>query len=277
MNFISGFRNNSVFILDGLRSDDLQTARHLYEDIVDSAPESARPYCRYAETKSCAALSAALDDIESLCRSAGIKPILQFEAHGDKEFGLLLGDDQEAVPWSDLVKRIADINVITENNTGVVLAACEGMYAVSPITIKRPTPFYFLIGSEAKVKAGYIDQQMRCFYQKLLATQELAVAMTCLEERFLQYHCERFLAVVYARYINRRLVGKGKRDYVELMVSTAFDAGAPRTPENLKKLRKAAKDFASSSDERFQAVAKFFLHGRVSFQYDDIVAFVRDR
>lgn len=61
--FDSVFSNNTVFILDGLMSSDLQTARHLNEELKDLAYKTDTPYCSLIRISSRSELFLILDQI----------------------------------------------------------------------------------------------------------------------------------------------------------------------------------------------------------------------
>jgi hypothetical protein len=73
LSFDSSFLNNSVFILDGLKSSDYQSATHLNDELLDLALEGVTPYCKRLVTRSRADLFSALVQIRDLCRE-GVKP-----------------------------------------------------------------------------------------------------------------------------------------------------------------------------------------------------------
>lgn len=272
LNFDSGFANNAVVILDGLKSSDLQTARHLCEELGDLAYTTATPYCSMVRVGSRIELLSALEKIRNDCVE-GVRPIIHIEAHGNK-LGIAVGDNQEEVGWSELGLSLGKINKVAENNLGIVMAGCYGLYAISPIRITQPSPYYFLIGSDNEVPAGVIDGVMKMFYRVLFQSNSLRSAMVQVSEQFKQYHVEEFFCKSFARYMKRACTGKGGAARVETLVSGAFERGTPRNRGNLRKLRKSAKQFIKPSKATFDKYAKVFMHGRYAITYEQLFAFV---
>lgn len=271
------FENNSIFVLDFLSSTDLQTARRLAEDLSDLAMGVGAPYCRYVKVSGAEHLFGVLDAIRADCEN-GLRPIIHFEAHGDRDGGLEIADAGEFVIWADLVGWLLRINTASKNNLGVVMAACFGLYAISPISLRNPTPFFFLVGSDHTVSAGYIDERMRLFYQALFRDQSLDRAMQEVQSRFKQFHAEKFFCSAFAGYIRRKCMGRGASQRIEAMVSQAIVDGIPRSRHNLRMLRVSARKFVKSESwqrSAFNRLSRHFLHGKVSLRYEDVERFVR--
>jgi len=275
--FTSQFSNNAVIILDALSDTDLQTARRLSDDLLCLTLSDGTPYCRYVRIESADELLDALETIRHECER-NLKPIIHFEAHGSKEEGLQIGASGEYVSWQEISDQLVKINSITKNNLGIVMAACFGLYAISPIKLTSKAPFYFLIGASNDVSAGYIDEAMCRFYRKLFDLRSLDDAMTEVDNEFKQFHSERFFCVSFGKYIRRACMGRGAANRVERLVSKVFDSGTPRNRENLRKIRRSAKTFVKSSQRQHDAFARLarnFLHGRVSMSFEDFENFVK--
>lgn len=172
LSFSSSFSNNQVIIVDALGESDLQTAVHLREEILDVTTENRPGYCQYFKVESAPQFLSVLDDINEQVK-LGIRPILHIEAHGDEHEGIQIAASGEAISWPILLTKLREINKNSKNNLGVVMAACFGLYAIKPLRIEEPCPFYFLIGSDAPVPAGYIDDAMKLFYIELNRSNSL--------------------------------------------------------------------------------------------------------
>jgi len=184
----------------------------------------------------------------------------------------------EVISWIEVSEHLLRVNTITENNLGIVMAACFGFYAISSITIRKPAPFYFLIGSTDEVSAGYIQDNMVKFYRSLFDQRSLDDAMTQVEQQFQQFHSERFFCIGFGKYLKQKCAGAGALRRVEGMISSVFASGVPRSRENLRALRRSAKNFVKSSDRQrdaFYKVARFFLHGKVPMDFDAFERFVK--
>lgn len=272
--FESRFSNNAVVVLDALRSSDMQTARRLEEELSQLKNEDGTAYCRIIKTTNKQSFISALHSIGVECQR-GLKPILHIEAHGDKVTGLEIGDGQEIITWQELEDELAKINKYTGNNLGVVLATCWGLYALSPLKIANPSPYYFLVGPDRIVSAGYINDQMQEFYKVLFVSSSLDAAMGKVAQEFKQYHSEQFFHRVFATYLRKACMGKGAARRVERLLSGAIKGGAPNNRETRRRIRKSAKDFVKPSKESFARRAHHFLHGKVSVTYESLFQFVK--
>lgn len=277
LSFDSNFLNNSVFILDGLKSSDYQTATHLNDELLDLALEGETPYCTKLVTRSRADLFSALVEIRELCRE-GVKPIIHIEAHGSPEVGIVLGDNEEPVTWHELGECFTEINKITKNNLGVVMAACYGLYAITPVEITKPAPFYFLIGSDHLVEGGVIDESMKKFYRVLFNSNSLTAAMKQVEDRFKQFHVERLVYVAVGKFIKQSATGKGRAERVEHYVSIRVEQGRVFNRETMRKARREAKAKAKNdSKSAFERAVRVFLHGRQTVTYEQLYEFATQR
>lgn len=277
--FTSQFSNNAVFVVDALAPDDYQTARRLAEDLAPLTLSDSSTYCQYVRVNSARELLETLEMIRSRCER-GIRPIIHFEAHGGKDDGLMVGANREFVSWDQIVDLLLQINVITKNNLGVVMAACFGFYAISPITIRKPCPFYFLIGSDRTVTAGHIDDVMGRFYRRLFDLRSFDEAVSEVAPQFRLFHAERFFCIAFGKYLKKACMGRGATLRVERLVSAALQPGSPRSHEGLRALRKSAKTFVRSSDRHrltFEKTAHYFLHGKVPMYFDSFERFVNRR
>ncbi|KJS38135.1 MAG: hypothetical protein VR70_11130 [Rhodospirillaceae bacterium BRH_c57] len=277
LKFETQFANNAIIIVDGLKSTDLQTARRLHEDLLDfqMASEGQETLVHLEKVSNRQELIAFLACLVPACET-GLRPIIHLECHGDKVMGLGVGDDQERVSWAELFDLLSRINIITKNNTGVVMATCQGFYALMPLTINQPCPFCFLIGSQEIVPAGVFGSQMIEFYKILYRTGQLELAMAQLDEQFKQFLAEKFFAVMWGRLLKKHGVGKGLRTRQDRLVATVLDEvrRSGKTP-NVKAVRSFAKKVAPPRRETFDAYANKFLHGKSSLNFNDILQWAK--
>ncbi|RRW54962.1 hypothetical protein [Pseudomonas moraviensis] len=276
LTFDSSFSNNTVYILDGLTSSELQTARHLSEGLSDLKYEIETPYCSIIRTDSRSSFFTALSEIKSLCID-GIRPIIHIECHGDMNSGITIGDKKEKIAWDELVDSFREVNKATKNNLGIVMAGCFGLHAIKPITITKPSPFYFLIGSEGEISAGEIDEAMKSFYRALFQSDSLQTAMGQIDKRFKQFHAEKMFCISFGRYIKQKCIGKGRNARVENLLSELFENGIPRNRESLRRYRKELKQLTRPNKAAFQKFADIFMHGRYAITYEQLHTFVTQK
>lgn len=274
LSFRSGFQLNGIIIIDGLRSKDSRTAGRLSECINDLNHPVLEFYHELIRVTSASELFEALDHVKMLCRDHGLKPIIHFEVHGDEAVGVAVGDAQELVPWAELLQKFRSINLLCQNNLGVVMAACHGLHLIESIEINLPCPFYFLIGPEHSVTSGIIEDSMLPFYKTLYTTKHIAEAFSVLDPLFQQFLAEKFFVIAFAKYLKNACLGKAGRNRVERLVSEAM-ATSPLNPERIKQARKFFKKQVRARKTHFIRRASLFLHGKhLHINYDALEAFV---
>ena len=154
------FRCNGVLIIDCLASTDYQTARRLDEDLVHLRHGDGTPVSNLFKITNRPHRVAELDRVRAEAVRSGLCPSVHLEGHGTREAGLAISDSGERIAWGELGAVLAEINRATRNNLGVVLAACFGAYALDAIDIEAPSPFAVLLGPQAQVSAGDVDEAM---------------------------------------------------------------------------------------------------------------------
>jgi len=231
-------------------------------------------YCRYIKVESSSEFFEVLEQINEQTKE-GLRPILHFEAHGDKDLGLQIAVTGENISWSSLLIMPQKINKNTKNNLGVVMAACFGLNAIKPLQILQPCPFYFLIGADEPVEAGYIDEVMKLFYLELNQKKSLDCAMNKIDPQFEQFHVEKFFLVTFAKYMKNYCMGAGAKQRVENLLTGVVEKGIVHNRVTLRIMRKNAKIFLRSPKRAFNEYSSRFLHGRKSITFEDFQQFVR--
>lgn len=261
------FLNNATIILDCLPSEDLQTAKRLYEDMVHLDGG-----INYRKIDSVDTLLKVFARLKEDCRS-GMMPIIHLEAHGDSSKGIQIGDQREAFGWKELVDNLRQINVLTRNNTGVILAACEGLYVILQVKIFQPTPFAFVIGSQNKVSAGDFDKYMRRFYETLTKSESVVEAMKEIPNNMQLFHSEQFFLIAIGKHF-KQYMGKRFLSNAEKMVSRVRNI---HNRHSLRVLRTTLKAELKPSKTCYLEFANIFLHGKITVTYEDFMEFLRGR
>lgn len=276
LKFVSRFEYNTVFIVDGLGTNEAQTGRNLYNDLRDLRAAGAAVDMMYSRVTHAGELRNTLEEIERLART-GVKPIVHIECHGSAEDGLAIGDGKDRFSWEALEPLLRRINIASDCNLGVVMGVCHGMHAITPIRIARPTPFYFLLGSQDELTAGTLRTEMPRFYETLFETNNLEAALNHVPS-CKPFHAERLLAASFGKYLRRACMGKGKRDRVERALSMTNWTHGPMNREQRRRLRMQAKAqfSADAHGPALERTARTFLSGRrPSFTFDELLRWVR--
>lgn len=264
--------NNSIFIIDGLKDSDLQTARVLHENM-GTYTKYSDISLQFNKVSTRDELLRVLSEIKDYCKVGGY-PIIHFEFHGSKEEGACIGNDGENISWYDFVNVLRDINVITRNNLGIVMAGCHGLYALTEIDGQKPTPFYFCIGCENSIQAGVLQDNTTKFYQKLFEGYSLHEAMKVVKSQFVGFLSEKMFVDSMVEYLRSQARGKGKSDRVERLVTKWVEIHPNHTEDGLKVFRSRVKAQLRPNIDEIKRNADIFLHGRYCVNLDDILSYL---
>ncbi|MFC6301829.1 hypothetical protein GNF76_25545 [Pseudomonas sp. CCM 7893] len=271
--FVSSFSNNVLVILDGLGDDDQQNGRWLEESVNDLSNKLHRPgYCTRFRVYDAKELHATLKLIETDCKTGTTKPVLHFECHGDLEKGLFLARSGEYVGWQTLLRLISGINIASRNNTGLVLASCNGFEITKLVRINEPCSFHFALGPDTSVTAGELKEEMTAFYRMIMATNNLNAAIAELKPHYKRFLCTEWLYLNFASFVVTNFSGKAKAAMAEKILDNLV---AMRSGRHLKDLRKRVKKHIKTPEITFQDVSKTFLHSKKPVSYAQFEAFVK--
>lgn len=263
-------------IIDALGPSDLQTAKHLYDDLLHIRDERGVLYVHYRSAPDRATLFSVLEEVRFMCLD-GFRPILHFEGHGTEKDGFAVGVMQERVSWLELGAILSSINLITRNNLGVVMAACYGFFQFDAVNIEEPCPFNIFIAPPSEVKAGFLNDRMPVMYRTLFQTRSLKRALECLDKSFIQFHAESFFCLAFASYLKNHCMGRTASTRQENMLTRATNAGLVQNRDRRRELRKQFKALIRKPEEHFYRMARRFLHGQRTVRFQDLEVFARHR
>jgi hypothetical protein len=267
---------NSVIWISSLEGSEKGSTQRVIDDLQPYFVSIGLPF-KFVEPKTKAELLACLDAIERRAR-AGLKPIIHFDTHGNAESGVYIASSKEFVSWQQLVDKLREINIATQNNLGVVSAACFGTHVIKPIVVGEATPFFALIAPEEKVSFGYIEQHTVQFYQDLFEKGDVVAAYNGnFSERLKLFHCEKLLAIALVRYIAAHCMGRGKKKRQEALMTQVFEGGRlPNTRQNRKMVRSKVKHMIKPTQALIDRYVQDFLIGKkVPFSVQEIMNLAR--
>lgn len=273
--FVSGISYSTIEIIDCVPSWEMQTGLSLYNHLRDISPSNSAPRIKRHVVSSEEEFWSTLDLIEADCH-AGWKPIIHIEGHaGEAGFEVGHRPNLPGSPlcWHALVDRLRTINLACNFNLGVFVAACEGIEALRPLTIKKPAPYMFLVGPKVKVIADVMKTTARNFYDVVVKKPNLSRAFDGLPSEFTPFLAERFFATIYARVLKQQSFGRSRKERVNSLVGMVLPDGA--SPDQLHAVREMAKVFSRPDIDRFEAAQRVFLPAGLSFTFDDLVEFAR--
>jgi hypothetical protein len=249
----SYFRNNALIIIDGLKTSESQSGIWLRNELLDLQHSISLPIIERHSISSSHECRELLKRIAFRCTREGMLPILHFEAHGNKE---VIAFPSDSMHWSEMMENLREINESACGNLGVVMSTCNGFYALTPLDIKRATPFFFLMGSQEVLLVDQIKRNMFAFYKELFLNGDLNTAMIKVEKEFKQYNSEHFFAVVLGRIFRQHFVGHSPDKRIKAALSTiAYDR---MKRKNRRGVYWAAKSFNRATQKKFGNYADVF-------------------
>lgn len=266
--------SNTIILVDALGVDDLNTCSRLYDDLRPLSIKHKSPEVEYHKINTRKQFIELLDKVRIRCFQ-GLKPIIHIEAHGDKHNGIVINKNPlEIASWQESVELFRKINIITKNNLGVVMATCFGITPLLSVDVLKPTPFFFLIGSESKIGAGILSDGMRKFYYSLIEGDSIASAFNQLPNNIVKFIAEKYFVHAISRYFYRQCVGKAAKERAENLLSKHLNSKYIIIKNGLHSTRVSIKEFIKPSKKDFNRFAYIFLHGKCSTSYEQVIALV---
>lgn len=269
----SYFENNTIIILKSLSNSELDTATNLFNDLQTFA---STVNIEFYDLTSKDHLFNIILDIKNRSK-AGLKPIIHFETHGNKTHGLHINATNEFMSWIELVEHFREINIITNNSLGVVMAACFGLYAIEPIKIFEPSPYFILIASPEEVGIDYINSQIRIFYKALLTDTNLYNAMNAINDEFIAFHSEKFLTISVAEYFKKYCMGAGARERQRNLMQRFLIENPDISKEILIKIKRTLKENIKPNHRAFNRLVHNFIidKNKYNVTFYDIMKLIR--
>lgn len=270
-----GLLNNCVAVINCLPPHELQTAKSIYDGLLDLQYETPRRQIRYFP------VIKGRDHLVEILKAYSKKypdfepfPIIHIEAHGDHKRGLEVVPG-EFMPWPQLFAECQNINKGCDNNFGLVLASCHGYELSELVKVLQPSPFNFMISATQEVRAGVAKRVLLDSYGALFRDLALQRACTSLPRGFGFFHCRNFFALEMAHAYKKFRLGKGRAAMVEKQLSRAMSHGFVKQVLGVKKARKIMRSAITPNRKDFEEKSRVFFHGRVPIDFDDFMHFVR--
>lgn len=275
----SHFYNNAIFIIDALSPDDSPTGEVIYHalQLMVQVSQHHRPTVKRICVTTPDQMLDALESIRWQCKFSGIKPLVHIESHGDDIQGIKVGTHM--MSWKTLERALGKINKACRGDLAVIMGACFGLYAISGISIKKASPFYFLAGPDKPIGSAAVRQETLQFYQALLASGDLQQAVAKLTS-MQAFYAEKLLARALAQFYRQACLGSKGRDRVERYISEFSQArGGFANRAQLRAVRQKAKAHVrrGSHQETFNRFTTRFLpYKKCSFKHEDLLSWARE-
>jgi hypothetical protein len=172
---------DKIWIIQWLRNDDRETGKELH-DALNRVTNDLIPIV-FNEVFSRKDLIDVLNEVLIDVTTNKTVPILHIETHGNDDFiGTDFDDDMHKMSHLDLLGSFRKINIETQFNLFIVVAACFGVKLGNIImgTLLQPSPFWGLLGPVRKTTPDAIFQGFFAFYKCLLSRQSISNALSSL-------------------------------------------------------------------------------------------------
>jgi hypothetical protein len=226
------FEFNAIYVIDSLGPGDLQTAQHLYDDVI------RRRLLRldfmtsaHFHVETLAAFVAAMHEILQAVRRGKHFPFIHLEIHGNPT-GLVFASG-EMLQWRDLTSILREMNSMIKNNLTLSLATCCGAYIMRGISPVLPAPFFAYIGAWVEVAEGDIVENFHAFFDHMLSAEaggrvNLGEGLFCLNGcrqrpwTYDLFHAEQVFDRVMKSYEDTLLDEPGFSQRVEFLVKATM-------------------------------------------------------
>lgn len=274
---------NKVWVIESLHDDDRETGKSLYNNVL--LPISLREK-KWTTEIACPrdrdGFFKALSDIETEANT-GTYPIIHLECHGSKK-GLELSN-YDFITWPELRDALIRINIASQLNTIIIVAACNGIYLINASTQLDRAPFWAVIGPIDEISDLALKRDFSAFYETFFQNFSGDDAINALNkgvsfsERI--YHFRSAPAIfkqAYVKYHKTNCIGKGKKIRLEALVTEAMKVpdisskGVTWARKHIKaELSKDLKHFIKFKNQFFMIDMFPNNEQRFSLSYDDLM------
>lgn len=272
ISFKSGFLYNRIVWLCGLPSHEWGPTRRVLEDLESLTSRAElglkvyRPASRFE-----------FEGYLFAEQLADAPPLIHIDCHGDTD-GILVGDKREKIPWKVVCDAIRPINVKSGNRILVVSNCCFSIHAIFAISILEATPFQGFVGPTDVLKVREFERAIPRFYEALCADPNFSHALSALEG-YDFWLADQFLLQTLAGFMKNEATGKGKRRFVEDLISQSRATGKSLLSEPVSIPRERIKGLFNEKtgpDLLESHIERFLFGQRPEFTYDDLVKLARE-
>lgn len=160
---IAEVRTTNVWIIEWLSPNEQPTGRQLHEWIEDRRTG----WSVYHHCINKAQVIQAIERATVLSQQSGMVPVLHLEAHGGDD-GLAPDNTgrSELLTWEELTDPLQQLNLATQCNLVVVVAACTGFAGIQAFRRGPRAPAVALVGPDASVTPGNLLSGAKEFYRR---------------------------------------------------------------------------------------------------------------
>lgn len=244
------FLAHGFVIIDLVPSKDMQTARHIEENLLDEINAvNSGLFCEKIRCETKNDLINVFNKIKERIRDKGEISYIHIEGHGSKEGVELL--DGLVMPWSEIFEHFREINILCKNNLFFSSGACQSAYAFKAATITKPSPIFGMLAPEQKVQAGGVLDGYIAFYKSLIRNESLNDAFNAFTDatngkQYALIFSQLLFKKAAYKYLKEHCMGKGRRERLENVLTQAVNT----TDIEVRKARKLLKKELSKPQAR---------------------------
>jgi hypothetical protein len=150
-----GFHANGFIIIDLVPDRDLQTGRHIAENLTDFINAAGlHLFCQRHHCETENDLIGVFSQIKTRLTERGEISYIHIEGHASRE--TLELPNGSRVGWKTVFEHFRDINILCKNNLFFSSGACESAYAFKAASITDPCPVFGMLAPEQEVSAGEV-------------------------------------------------------------------------------------------------------------------------
>lgn len=235
------FLAHGFVIIDLVPDRDMQTARHIEENLLDEInAENSDLFCEKYKCETENDLIDVFNIIKKRLKEKGEISYIHIEGHASKESVDLL--DGSVMPWSTIFEHFREINILCKNNLFFSSGACQSAYAFKAATITKPSPIFGMLAPEQKVDAGGVLDGYIEFYKSLIRNKSLndafnAFAAATDGKQYALIFSQLLFKKAAYKYIKEHCMGKGRGKRLEDVLTQAVNS----MDVQVKKARKLLK------------------------------------
>ena len=237
-----GFQANGFIIIDLVPENQMQTARHIEENLLDVInAENLESYCERYRPETEVALIQVFENIKDRIKEKGEISYIHIEGHSSEEYLCLL--DGTNLEWGVIFGHFREINILSKNNLFVSSGTCLSAYAILTTTITKPCPLFGLLAPEKIIKVGSVHDGFIAFYKCLISSKNIPEAFNAFasvtngNDFALMFSQDLFEKAAY-KYISEHCMGKGKRKRIEHVVTQVVKLKNIHPKKIRKKIKK---------------------------------------
>lgn len=187
-----------------------------------------------------------------------VQPTIHIEAHGNegrdgRTDGIRLASG-EVISWKDLGAAITPINIACGGRLILVIAACDSRHVVQISLPTERAPFWRAICSMRDVSAGEIENCMVAYYETLITTGDVRLALKRMNEAGKQglpdafglVTCEYLFKMAVEYFRKQHATAKGRMRWAESLLSRTKDLPGAKG-RTLSEHRRALKKLLAES------------------------------